>query len=1066
MPKYSLKDERDGFALVIALGLMAFVLLLILSISTLVSVETANAQNTIEKLRAEQNALLALSIAVGELQSKHGSDQSASGTAGLLDKDPSTAVIDRIPDSHRFWTGVWVRDPATGDLLDPSWLVSGEVTDVTTALAKDDYVTLIEGFADNLTVDDLSGSGEVKAPIVAIDGSGEYAYAALDEGVKARINLAVSPKSTTALERLEDRRERYWIDQDGIRNGTTPWLDLDPSDQANLLKISEPSQITFIDPSGDATLPQKLTHEYTLDSASVLADPRTGKMQIDLSKYLDPSKNLSSEPDLFLASQHPFGTSTGFEPTSWERIQDFASLHTQLTGTGITRQIAVRPASSNEYSIQPTLVGTFVEIGTRIDSIDTSTGNASMQLCVGTVIWLMNPYDVSLAAADYRIEIDPESAQFGSNPPGFKIQDKNEAYVYSGDFEQAFGTKKIVLNLKGIDFYPGEVRIFSAVGTGSDPLADDTTSGNNFNLIAAGLNPFGVFKSPFTGMISLPYDETIDPVSGQKTYTADLKPRFFNAFMEIKVFINPDSTGLGAPDYHTSKIAFYDITSKNNIKTNAFDPASGTTNLRWTPVLFQNFSLDTVGKEIVSGGVYDFSGSRFLADSNPFASQVSSPPAPSDGITMNTRWSMYRDSGVYNNMFGWLQSDGDYGYWGPSSGAQGLTHASLFSIPRQPIGGVADLMKAQLINHAYEPTYPLGHTVASPYMGVILTNNKAEGAYWLNDTLWNGYFASGLDPSNTTNLPSENFIVLDEAFDFENATADETAARMLRQGGFNVHSTSISGWRALLGVLREQQVDYLEIGTSFSLGRAPGTLADTILSAAGAISMDLPLADGLILSEGDTDPNEIRLWRGFRALSDEEIDALARAIVRLNKERFAEYGSYRSTGDFINRNLKAASTATASEFHHQGILETAIEEANISGRTNLNTTQEGPGDDPLMKKRIDLSKNAKPSLYPGQEAIDKKFKYAGLPGHLDTKDVLSLIGDRLTHRSDTFTIRTYGAAINEITGKTSATAYCEAVVQRFPDPINNDGDYVTNSTDDFFGRRYRILSVRWIPPAN
>ena len=50
------RPKTGGFALVIALSLMAFVLLLLLSISTLVQVETRSADTQKEKLEAQQNA--------------------------------------------------------------------------------------------------------------------------------------------------------------------------------------------------------------------------------------------------------------------------------------------------------------------------------------------------------------------------------------------------------------------------------------------------------------------------------------------------------------------------------------------------------------------------------------------------------------------------------------------------------------------------------------------------------------------------------------------------------------------------------------------------------------------------------------------------------------------------------------------------------------------------------------------------------------------------------------------------------------------------------------------------
>jgi|TARA_B110000908_G_scaffold60365_1_gene73284 hypothetical protein len=65
---------------------MAFVLLL-LSITTLVQVETQGSQIQLQQMEAEQAALLGLQLALGELQKTAGPDQRVSATADLLSND-------------------------------------------------------------------------------------------------------------------------------------------------------------------------------------------------------------------------------------------------------------------------------------------------------------------------------------------------------------------------------------------------------------------------------------------------------------------------------------------------------------------------------------------------------------------------------------------------------------------------------------------------------------------------------------------------------------------------------------------------------------------------------------------------------------------------------------------------------------------------------------------------------------------------------------------------------------------------------------------------------------------
>ena len=87
----------------------------------------------------------------------------------------------------------------------------------------------------------------------------------------------------------------------------------------------------------------------------------------------------------------------------------------------------------------------------------------------------------------------------------------------------------------------------------------------------------------------------------------------------------------------------------------------------------------------------------------------------------------------------------------------------------------------------------------------------------------------------------------------------------------------------------------------------------------------------------------------------------------------------------------------------------------------------------------------------------------GVPGHLTQADVLQVIGSSLTSRSDSFVVRAYGESSTK--GKVNARAWCEAVVQRYPDPLSADETEI-NPADDFvgktFGRRFRVVSFRWL----
>ena len=96
-------QARSGFALVIALSLMAFVLLLILSITSFVVVEQQSANIAKQQLAAKQNALVGLQIAIGELQRRLGPDQRATASADILNSSYNPYTLVWHSDEKKVW---------------------------------------------------------------------------------------------------------------------------------------------------------------------------------------------------------------------------------------------------------------------------------------------------------------------------------------------------------------------------------------------------------------------------------------------------------------------------------------------------------------------------------------------------------------------------------------------------------------------------------------------------------------------------------------------------------------------------------------------------------------------------------------------------------------------------------------------------------------------------------------------------------------------------------------------------------------------------------------------------
>ena len=199
MPTYKsttlkpLSANPRGFALVIALSLMSFVLLLVLSLSTLLQVENSTATTSAAQLEARMNAQLGAMIALGDLQRFTGPDQRVTARSDIL-----IAPGERGLAGQERWTGVWSSKSNINDPLDaidglnnrqPVWLVSGENSDAYTAIGTNTVALAtvgksvidksVNGTDDSVRVESepILGSGDAV--------SGRYAYWVSDEGIKA-----------------------------------------------------------------------------------------------------------------------------------------------------------------------------------------------------------------------------------------------------------------------------------------------------------------------------------------------------------------------------------------------------------------------------------------------------------------------------------------------------------------------------------------------------------------------------------------------------------------------------------------------------------------------------------------------------------------------------------------------------------------------------------------------------------------------------------------------------------------------------------------------------------------
>ena len=79
---------------------MAFILLLVLGLTTILRVETTVSNQTVEMAKAQENAKTALMVALGELQEAMRPDQRVSAWSSILDNDPNTRDVEGVNNPH------------------------------------------------------------------------------------------------------------------------------------------------------------------------------------------------------------------------------------------------------------------------------------------------------------------------------------------------------------------------------------------------------------------------------------------------------------------------------------------------------------------------------------------------------------------------------------------------------------------------------------------------------------------------------------------------------------------------------------------------------------------------------------------------------------------------------------------------------------------------------------------------------------------------------------------------------------------------------------------------------
>jgi type II secretory pathway pseudopilin PulG len=385
------------------------------------------------------------------------------------------------------------------------------------------------------------------------------------------------------------------------------------------------------------------------------------------------------------------------------------------------------------------------------------------------------------------------------------------------------------------------------------------------------------------------------------------------------------------------------------------------------------------------------------------------------------------------------------------------------------------------ISHAISNSYAL------PTIGPeeISSPNFTDHSYHVNRMLWDSWFLSSIvqrqAPHHTEKKTDrevyQDFLADPIAYPLPNRRMKPTpvavaagvnalfddsldaheiaSSNLMVEGAFNVNSTSVEAWKALLGSMDDAFIP-VAYGTNSPATAAPHRAMEipvhSLLTSFGSGEDRSGAAfEGAELASA-RNPAQ---WRGYRKLNRAEIKELAGKLV----EEIRARGPFLSMADFINRRPNGGETDYALRGALQAALDLTVNKTLFDAVGRVGTAPAG--------------------LYVFPDAAELPKSLIS-PAHVRQADILTSIGSQLTARSDTFRIRAYGESLDR-NGKVLARAWCEAVVQRLPDYIDPvDPPYaadppapdpeprmvpeLTSAANKNMGRRIEIVSFRWLAP--
>lgn len=430
-----------GFSLIITIALMVLLSLLAVGLLSLSTVTLRSSRAGAAMAEARANARLGLMLALGDLQKGLGADQRISARASLVHGDQGLRNVTGAWESWS-WDPEGNGSPDYGEKKDGfiRWLTSagdpGDAAEISFASSDaDDSVALVN------PVQGLSETAELRAERVPVSGeddpTGSFAYAVMDESLKAPVNLPeVEPEGTaeTVARRTAPARFKPEV--------LVPELDPDTLGDPRKL-VSLPTAVLAAGRANqDAILGRQ--QAITSESLGLLTDVVRGGTKVDLSNIFEGDVDLASTSEIedFSGRDEPTLYYTeGDGGLSWQYLDNHYEKYKELSrvsnGSGVMQHRRIRPERRARDAIKPmpteemllpviakfqvvfSIVSHHAHIDNRPNFYNTQSperSNAAYavpHLVYDPVVSLYNPYDVAIEMEKLRIRVWDPPVLFG-----------------------------------------------------------------------------------------------------------------------------------------------------------------------------------------------------------------------------------------------------------------------------------------------------------------------------------------------------------------------------------------------------------------------------------------------------------------------------------------------------------------------------------------------------------------------------------------------------------------------------------------------------------------------------